>query len=130
MIENTRKQRIKTIFFKTALIAAAGVAYGVVTGIIGFGIPCVINLFFGINCPGCGLSRFIINCLRFDFQRAIEYNYFAPVIVAFLIYEYVRYCISYIKNETTKITLLNQVVSIVVFVLAVVWTVVRNVKGI
>lgn len=37
-----------------------------------FQIPCVFKTFFGIPCPGCGMSHAVIAALHLDFQEAFR----------------------------------------------------------
>lgn len=43
---------------------------------------CPIRLFFGIECPGCGLTAAVLSALRFDFKSAFSYHplFLLPVI--------------------------------------------------
>ena len=39
-----------------------------------FGIECMIHKWFGIYCPGCGLTRAFEAMLNLDFYQAFRYN--------------------------------------------------------
>ena len=39
-----------------------------------FEIPCLFKEFFGINCPGCGMSRALWSALKLDFGAAFSYH--------------------------------------------------------
>lgn len=52
-------------------------------------IGCPIKFFTGIPCPGCGMSRAVVSCLRFDFDAAFHFHPLfplAPVVVAYIIF--------------------------------------------
>ena len=37
-------------------------------------IPCLIKLMTGVSCPGCGMTRACLSCLRLDFDSAFMYH--------------------------------------------------------
>ena len=39
-----------------------------------FKIPCLIKWAFGIECPGCGITRAYISLFRLDLKQAFMYN--------------------------------------------------------
>lgn len=39
-----------------------------------FGITCPIKYFFGVSCPGCGMTRACLSVLRLDFAKAFYYH--------------------------------------------------------
>lgn len=38
------------------------------------GIPCVSRYFFGVSCPGCGMTRAWLSAVRLDFEQAFYYH--------------------------------------------------------
>lgn len=61
----------------------AGIA-GVQLTLVGFGIPgwpCPLLSGLGVPCPGCGLSRAVIELLRGDWRGAMELHAFSPVLL-------------------------------------------------
>lgn len=45
-----------------------------------FAVGCPMHRFFGIPCPGCGLSRAWISFFTFDFKQAFKYHpLFIPI---------------------------------------------------
>lgn len=60
------------IFFFSAVVPPSWVS----------GLPlCYLKGIFGINCPGCGLSRGFIYLFHGEFRKAIEMNAMVPVLV-------------------------------------------------
>jgi hypothetical protein len=63
-----------------------------------FGPPfCPSALFFGVPCPGCGLTRATVAMLRGDFAAALHLHPLSPVLVplfggavALVLFDYVR----------------------------------------
>ena len=37
-------------------------------------IPCFFKRFFGISCPGCGMTRAVLSAIKFDFASAFSYH--------------------------------------------------------
>jgi hypothetical protein len=65
----------------------AGIA-GVHLALVAFGLPgwpCPLLSGLGIPCPGCGLSRAVIELLRGDWRDAMELHAFSPVFLAAIV---------------------------------------------
>ena len=64
-------------------------AYWIITSC--FSLPtCLIKLFCGFPCPGCGMTRALQSLIKGDFKLAYFYNpliFFAPIVIALIIYE-------------------------------------------
>lgn len=58
-------------------------------------IPCIWNVIFGIDCPGCGLTSAFIHLLQFKFILAYKSNCLIYVVLPFagyyLINDYIRF---------------------------------------
>ena len=59
---------LKRKLFDCALVALVVVLFYI------FNIPCLFKLFFGIPCPGCGITRAWLSLLRLDFRSAFRFN--------------------------------------------------------
>ena len=71
---------------KEKLISCAWIL-GVVLVMYIFRIPCLIKWIFGIECPGCGITRAYISLFRLDLKQAFAYNHmFWAVPICFLFY--------------------------------------------
>ena len=46
----------------------------VISVFVVFDIPCLIKLFLGCSCPGCGMTRAFLSALRLDFLGAFYYH--------------------------------------------------------
>lgn len=42
---------------------------------------CPFRLFFGISCPGCGMTRSFLSLLLLDFEKAFYYHPLFPVVI-------------------------------------------------
>jgi len=52
--------------------------------------PCLITLLIGHRCPGCGLTRALTQLWLGHFQKAIELNPLSPLVLALLVFLFVR----------------------------------------
>ncbi len=46
---------------------------------------CPYDFFFGLSCPGCGMTRAFISLVKFDFEMAFYYHPLFPVVIIFVI---------------------------------------------
>lgn len=68
---NFKNSDYKKIFItKTKTLCAVGFAYYLLTWFTG----CPFRFFFGISCPGCGMSRALLAALRLDFAAAFSFH--------------------------------------------------------
>ena len=55
---------------------------------------CPANKIFGIDCPGCGLTRACLSALKLDFRSAFEYHplflIFGGGLLYFIFYEQIK----------------------------------------
>ena len=70
---------------------------------------CPANKIFGIDCPGCGLTRACLSALRFDFKSAFEYHplfwLFGAGLLYFVFYEQIKRRVK-IKGKIELVVLL------------------------
>ena len=59
---------------KEKLISCACIL-GVAAAMYFLNITCVFKWLFGIECPGCGITRAYISLLHLDFKQAFAYNH-------------------------------------------------------
>lgn len=120
------KERRNKVLRAFAVLAVAGVLYGLITGWLGFGIPCPVHYFTGFKCPGCGVSRMFISLMKLDFKSAFEANRLLlvtlPVIASLLFVYFFRY----IKTGSRKISKAENIIYIVLIILFLIFGVVRN----
>lgn len=120
------KERRNKVLRTFAVLAVAGVLYGLITGWLGFGIPCPVHYFTGFKCPGCGVSRMFISLMKLDFKSAFEDNRLLlvtlPVIASLLFVYFFRY----IKTGSRKISKAENIIYIVLIILFFIFGVVRN----
>ena len=124
------KQRIKKILLIYTAAAAVGILYAVFMKITGVGIPCPIYKLFGIKCPGCGMSRFMLSCMQLKFKEAMNYNAAGFFILAYILFAAAILGYRYIIKDTRAFDRLLTAVSIIAGVLGVVWWTLRLMYGI
>ena len=49
-------------------------------------VGCLLRRLTGISCPGCGLSRAYLACLRLDFGAAFTFHPLFPLLPPYLLY--------------------------------------------
>ena len=62
--------RKKKFLSKTKTLCAVILSYHLLTWFTG----CPFRFFFGISCPGCGMTRALLAALRLDFAAAFSYH--------------------------------------------------------
>lgn len=87
------RERLQTGLTGVALLGALALARGLATAspaavhVAGRKLPviCPSRLLFGVNCPGCGMTRSVLLTLGGDLRGAFTVNPAGPVLVAALI---------------------------------------------
>lgn len=62
---------------------------------------CPSNVFFGVECPGCGMTRATMHMMHLDFKAAWHFNWLSFFIIPLLLYYYfsiMRKLIRRVKN--------------------------------
>ena len=54
------------------LLGSVAVCYLFMSFVLG--ISCPLDYFFGLSCPGCGMTRAVMAALRFDFVAAFSFH--------------------------------------------------------
>lgn len=62
-------------------------------------IPCIWKSFFGINCPGCGLTTAFISLMELNFNHAFEANWLIFIIIPYGIYYLTQDYISFQRKH-------------------------------
>ncbi len=73
-------------------------------------IGCFYKYFFGIPCPGCGMTRALRCILEFDFIGAFKYNpviFFMPYIFAYIFFDFKGRIHNYILIFIAVIAVVN-----------------------
>ncbi len=86
---------------------------------------CGLNRAFGINCPGCGMTRAFHSIMHLDFLSAIKYNIFSPILFLFFAFTIGHYVFSRITGRVL-IKRIPETPIIIVAILMLIFGVVRN----
>lgn len=68
---------------KKGLVAVAVIVAAWIAAFLLFGMTCPIKYFFGISCPGCGMTRAYISVILLRFNRAFYYHPLWPLVPVF-----------------------------------------------
>jgi len=75
-------------------ITVQNVLWGIFVFLIGlfifFFYKCPIKLIFGVDCPGCGMTRAYKALLRLDLKSAFSYHELFPIPLIVVIYQIFR----------------------------------------
>lgn len=124
------KERRNKVLKVLAVLVTAGILYGLVTGWLGFGIPCPVNYFTGFKCPGCGVSRMFISLMKLDFAGAFAANRLLFVTLPVFLVLFCLYTARFIVTGSKKISKAENVVYVLLIVLFLAFGVIRNLPGV
>lgn len=128
-MQEEQKKRIMQLAKGIGEILLIGCIYLIFIKITGITISCPIKLITGKYCPGCGITQMMLALFTFDFERAYMANrllfFLLPVM---LIYGLVK-GIVYIRTGENKQNIVEQIGILVVFVLTVVFWILRNTQA-
>jgi hypothetical protein len=123
-----KKKRIKTLFFVMAILMAIAIGYYVLyLKFPEFVVKCFFKETTGFMCPGCGVTRMLVNFMELNFIKGIKYNMFLGITLPFVIYIIVYSGYLYVVEKKD-----NKVFNVSCYVyvaLLVVWGVIRNIIG-
>lgn len=109
------------------LILLIGACYYLLIRYTGFGIPCLFYSVTNLKCPGCGITRMILECTQLHWKIAARENYFlfytSPLLAGFCIYEF------FIEKKNKAHAKIVNYLVIGYLILLLIWMIVRNVLG-
>ena len=102
------RERLKTGLGGVALLASLALARGLATAspssvqVAGHELPvvCPSRLLFGVNCPGCGMTRSVLLTLGGDLRGALDVNPAGPFLVVALILLAVQLILAALGGES------------------------------
>lgn len=74
-------------------------------------IPCFFKTIFHISCPGCGLTRAMIEVMHFHFMKAIYYNFLIIPVVLFCFFCNIFIVLDIIKDRMRVSFLVQKIFS-------------------
>lgn len=90
-------------------------------------IPCIFKLVTGLDCPGCGISRFCISLLSLDIKKAIQYNYMAIFIILFIAAILITSSYRYIRYGKWTVGLRPEFLNWIFLAVFIIWGIIRNI---
>ncbi len=128
------KSAIKKRIFKLSLFFLLGIIALIAIYLIivytGFGIKCPFHILTGLNCPGCGNTRAVVNIMQFRFLEGLSYNYLFPLEAFYMLRLLFISSKSYILNGKFSFNDSKPALDIIVLVILGLWFILRNILGI
>ena len=90
-------------------------------------IPCLIHEITGMYCPGCGVTRMLINILSGNFYQAFRYNPLLFIFIPFFILYILDLFISKVKNKKMITELFEPYIWYVLIGIFIVYGILRNI---
>ncbi len=124
-----KRKRLHRTLLVWAAVAGAG-AVMLLLACNGIRIPCVFRKLTGLNCPGCGNTRAVVNLARGDILRGLSYNYLFPLEVFYLGWVLTVVSVQYIRTGRAGYRPPAPWMDALILTAVVIWGVVRNALGI
>ena len=124
-----QKERLLKTSKKLAIYLTVGFAYYLFVKITTWRIPCLLTLFTGGYCPGCGITRMFMALGELDFAKAFRCNMLVMISLPFVIGFGLWHWAEYVKKGETKMLGIERVLIIIAALLAVVFWILRNIPA-
>ena len=113
------------------LIGAAGLAvsYYVFVRMTGRGIPCTFYALTGHWCPGCGISRMLIDLTQGNLTGAWQSNRLLLILTPYLALILIRQAYAYWNGRPVTVGRRERYVQIIIIVLLLAFGILRNVPA-
>lgn len=125
-MELEQKKRLISLAKQTAMYLGIGIAYFIFVKLTGIYLPCIIKVISGKYCPGCGISHMFVSLAHLDLKGAARCNIFVLSLLPPGIVYFVYKAFKYIKTGENKTSRAEQIAFAIVFVLCVVFWILRN----
>ncbi len=123
------KRILKLSLIAIICIIAFAAAYFIIV-YTGYGLICPFHFLTGLNCPGCGNTRAVINILQFKFLKGLSYNYLFPLEAFYMLRLLFISVKSYIKFGKFSFNDSKPVFDIIVLIILGLWFIIRNILGV
>ena len=89
---------------------------------------CIFHVMTGLNCPGCGMQRFLHAFMHGNFLEAIQYNYILIFLIPYLLFFGTeRFLLSGERQERWKTIIEGRAMTIILMIIVPSWFIIRNV---
>jgi hypothetical protein len=127
IIANLGIERSSSVFLLLATALAAGLLYRFPPDRYAFYPLCPIHEYLHLECPGCGTTRAVSALLHGHLIAALHFNAFAILVLLPLVIVYAAICMQRaFKKEGSHWPAIPRPVTIALFALAAVFTIIRN----
>jgi len=118
----------KSMIFILSVIGLVAliIGYGYINYKYGIGFPCMSNKIFGINCPGCGMTRAAVAMMQLNFIEAINYNAFSIILLPILFIGAISMIWESIFKKPTFVYKIPVAFWVILFSTFIIYGVVRN----
>jgi hypothetical protein len=123
------KKRLIIVISVIVLCIMIAIGYHLFFSAFNIGIPCPLHELFGVNCPGCGLSRMLFSIMELKFYQAFRYNPLMFIYLPIIALMALDFIVAYIHERKTKVIRKVPVfVWGIMITVALVFGVVRNIE--
>ncbi len=112
-----------------SLVFVFGICYAIFYKVTDIAIPCVFYEITGFKCPSCGVTRMVTALIFGNVHEAFLYNRLMFVLLPLFGVYFVRFSISYIKNQKIVLYKWDNVLIILLIIILVIFGIVRNIYG-
>lgn len=124
--KDVRKRRITIGLLAVAVVL--GLLYWFNPSDTALAPKCIFHSITGLNCPGCGIQRFLHAFMHGHFLEAIHYNYMLIILIPYLIlFGIEKFLLTGEKQKRWKSVIEGRVMAIAMIILAPSWFVIRNI---
>ncbi len=118
-----RLRRVILVLIGALLFAVLYVIFWKMTGI---GFVCPIQKLFGLDCPGCGITRALWALLRLDFRGMLSANLLSPLIIGYIGYSILAAALFYVKKGKIEVSYRPAWANLCLLILFLAYGVLRN----
>ena len=112
---------------KFFVLLGIGILYFILGKLTGIYIPCFIHSVTGLYCPGCGISRMIINLCHLNFEKAYYCNQLLFISTPIFLFLIIDTFISNIRDVKPIYKKIPNTVYYVYIVLLILFMIIRNI---
>lgn len=121
-----QKDRFWSSLKKTGIFLTVGFVYYLFVRLTGWKIPCLLTLFTGGLCPGCGITRMFLALGDLDFARAFRCNMLVMSLMPFALFFGLRRWLRYVKTGEDRGDKPETVFVLIAAVLTILFWILRN----
>lgn len=77
---------------------------------------CPLILFFGVACPGCGMTRAFFSLMKLDYEKAFKYHPLFPLVIVIVMVGFFVYIGKIKMNRKTRERLLFAISAVFIIV--------------